>query len=123
MMAVLIGLLLQIMEDGWLAPSSLFLFIIILEMFIAALVHPQELYCLPAIIIYYITIPSMYLLLIIYSLFNLNDITWGTRVVKEKQTPQVYINSCINYIIIIVHNTNNISCIIIQEQYFLQYKL
>lgn len=89
-MAVLVGLGLQIMEDGWFAPSSLFLFIVAGELLIAALIHPQEFYCFPSIIIYYITIPSMYLLLIIYSLFNLNDITWGTRVVKEKKTPQVY---------------------------------
>lgn len=30
-------------------------------------------------IVYYITIPSMYMLLVIYSLFNLNDVSWGTR--------------------------------------------
>lgn len=91
MMAVLVGLGLQIMADGWLAPSSLFLFVIIAEMFIAALMHPQELYCLPAIIVYYITIPSMYLLLIIFSLFNMNDVTWGTRVGPEKKNPEVKI--------------------------------
>lgn len=30
------------------------------------------------------TIPSMYMLLVIYSLFNMNDVSWGTR---ENPTP------------------------------------
>ena len=34
-------------------------------------------------IIYFITIPSMYLLLVIYSVFNLNNVSWGTREVPK----------------------------------------
>ncbi|KAJ9577214.1 hypothetical protein L9F63_006188, partial [Diploptera punctata] len=79
MMAVLVGIMLQINEDGPLAPSSLFFFMVAAEMVIAAFLHPQEFYCLPAGIIYYVTIPSMYLLLIVYSIFNLNNVSWGTR--------------------------------------------
>ena len=45
----------------------------------AAIVHPQEFGCLPYGIIYYTTIPAMYLLLVIYSIFNLNVVSWGTR--------------------------------------------
>ena len=45
----------------------------------AAVLHPQEFWCLPNGIIYYITIPSMYLFLMIYSVFNLNVVSWGTR--------------------------------------------
>jgi hypothetical protein len=33
-------------------------------------------------------IPSMYLLLFIYSFFNLNDVSWGTREVTERKTPE-----------------------------------
>ena len=43
----------------------------------------QELPCLPMGIIYFITIPSMYLLLVIYSVFNLNNVSWGTREVPK----------------------------------------
>ncbi len=39
----------------------------------------QEFWCLPYGVIYYITIPAMYLLLVIYSIFNLNVVSWGTR--------------------------------------------
>lgn len=41
--------------------------------------HPQEFWALLCGVIYYITIPSMYMLLMIYSVFNMNDVSWGTR--------------------------------------------
>lgn len=86
MMAVLIGIILQIDNDGILAPSSLFLFCVAGEMIVTALFHPKELNCLKFGIVYYITVPSMYMLLIIYSVFNMNNVSWGTReatVIKE----------------------------------------
>lgn len=43
------------------------------------LMHPQEATALFSGFIYYITIPSMYMLLMIYSVFNMNDVSWGTR--------------------------------------------
>lgn len=45
----------------------------------AGLVHPQEFWALLCGVIYYITIPSMYMLLMIFSVFNMNDVSWGTR--------------------------------------------
>ena len=79
MVAVLVALALQIAQDGPLAPSSIFLVAVALSFIISALLHPLEFDCLIHGIVYYITIPSMYLLLIIYSLFNLNNVSWGTR--------------------------------------------
>ncbi|XP_025835559.1 chitin synthase chs-2-like, partial [Agrilus planipennis] len=79
MMAVLVGVTLQIFEDGWLAPSNLFLMLVAGEFIIAAILHPKEFGCLPHGLIYFITIPCMYLILVIYSVFNLNNISWGTR--------------------------------------------
>lgn len=72
MVAVLVALLMQIQDDGLLAPTSLFLFMVAMSFVIAAILHPLEFGCLPYGIVYYITIPSMYLLLIIYSLMNLH---------------------------------------------------
>nr|CAD7198363.1 unnamed protein product [Timema douglasi] len=79
MMAVVVGIALQIKEDGPLAPASMFFFVFAGELIIAGLLHPREINCLPAMLIYYITVPSMYMLLILYSLFNMNNISWGTR--------------------------------------------
>ena len=55
-----------------------------LQIIITGFLHPQEIIALPTGIIYYVTIPSLYMLLIIYSLFNMNDVSWGTR---ENPTP------------------------------------
>ncbi|KAL9910765.1 chitin synthase 2 isoform 3-T3 [Glossina fuscipes fuscipes] len=85
MMAVLIGIIIQIIDDGPLAPASLFFLLVFLQIFIAGLVHPQEVAALICGFIYYITIPSMYMLLLIYSVFNMNDVSWGTREVAPKK--------------------------------------
>ena len=61
---------------------------VIASFVIAAIIHPQEFSCLPNLFIYYITIPSMYLLLVIYSIFNLNVVSWGTREVPKKKTAE-----------------------------------
>ncbi|XP_053697083.1 chitin synthase chs-2-like [Sabethes cyaneus] len=79
MMAVLVGIVIQVMEDGILAPSSVFFISVALQIVVTGLLHPQELEALPAGFVYYITIPSMYMLLVIYSIFNMNDVSWGTR--------------------------------------------
>lgn len=91
MLMVIVGIALQIVEDGWFAPSSMFFVLTIAVFFITAALHPQEFSCLMYILIYYITIPSMYMLLIIYSLCNLNNVTWGTREVAQKKTLKVNI--------------------------------
>lgn len=79
MMAVLIGIIIQVMDDGILSPTSLFFFCVVLQVCITGVLHPQEAGALVCGIVYYITIPSMYMLLVIYSLFNMNDVSWGTR--------------------------------------------
>ena len=58
---------------------------------LGAIIHPQEFSNIFHGIIYYLAIPTMYLLLIIYSICNLHVVSWGTREVvqtkaaKEKQ--------------------------------------
>lgn len=79
MMAVMIGIIMQVIDDGIMSPSSLFFCTVAGQIVITGLLHPQEVKALIFGIVYYITIPSMYMLLVIYSLFNLNDVSWGTR--------------------------------------------
>lgn len=88
MMAVLIGIFTQIKDDGILAPSSLFFLIMAGQFVITALMHPQEFYCLKYGVVYYVTVPSMYMLLVIYSIFNMNNVSWGTREVTVVAKPQ-----------------------------------
>jgi chitin synthase len=86
MLAVLVSTAMEISEEGVWSPSAFF-FIGMCSLFvIAAIIHPQEFLCLLPAVIYLLTIPSMYLLLTIYSIINLNIVSWGTREVKTKLT-------------------------------------
>ncbi len=86
MMAVIVGTALQLGEDGVASPSAVFLISMVGSFFIAACLHPQEFWCIVPGLIYLLCIPSMYLLLIIYSITNLNVVSWGTREVAVKKT-------------------------------------
>lgn len=79
MMAVMVGVVIQVMTEGILSPSSMFFFVVTLQVIITGVLHPREIHALPCGFVYYITIPCMYMLLTIYSLFNMNDVSWGTR--------------------------------------------
>ncbi|CAB3373394.1 Hypothetical predicted protein [Cloeon dipterum] len=86
MMAVIVGTALQLGEDGIGSPSAIFLIAMTGSFLIAAFLHPQEFWCIVPGIIYLLSIPSMYLLLILYSIINLNVVSWGTREVQTKKT-------------------------------------
>ncbi|KAL1514128.1 hypothetical protein ABEB36_003439 [Hypothenemus hampei] len=86
MMAVIVGTALQLREDGIGSPSAIFLIAMTGSFFIAACLHPQEFWCIVPGLIYLLSIPSMYLLLILYSIINLNNVSWGTREVAVKKT-------------------------------------
>nr|XP_031829269.1 chitin synthase chs-2 isoform X3 [Nomia melanderi] len=87
MITVFVGIAINVIQDGTVfSPTALFLILMLSQLFISALLHPAELYCFTCSLIYIITLPSMYMLLIIYSISNLNDITWGTRMAKTETT-------------------------------------
>ncbi|EGI66236.1 Chitin synthase 8 [Acromyrmex echinatior] len=102
MMAVIVGTALQLGEDGIGSPSAIFLISLSSSFFIAACLHPQEFWCIVPGIIYLLSIPSMYLLLILYSIINLNVVSWGTREVQTKKTKKVVIAAVISTIYAIV---------------------
>lgn len=79
MTAVIVGTSLQIQKDGILSPHSIFLFSVIASFMTAAVLHPLEFTCIIPGILYFLAIPCMYMLLPIYSICNLNTVSWGTR--------------------------------------------
>ncbi|KAJ1373999.1 Chitin synthase 2 [Parelaphostrongylus tenuis] len=85
MTAVFVGTSLQIQKDGILSPHSIFLFSVIGSFLTAAILHPLEFTCVIPGILYFLAIPCMYMLLPIYSICNLNTVSWGTR---EDPRPQ-----------------------------------
>uniref|UniRef100_A0A914R1G3 chitin synthase n=1 Tax=Panagrolaimus davidi TaxID=227884 RepID=A0A914R1G3_9BILA len=79
MTAVIVGTSLQIQKDGIMSPHSIFLFAVIASFTTAAILHPLEFTCIIPGVLYFLAIPCMYMLLPIYSICNLNTVTWGTR--------------------------------------------
>ena len=57
--------------------SSLYLGGLIAIFFLAALLHPTEAFCLLNGVWYLLCLPSGYLLLIVYSICNMTDRSWG----------------------------------------------
>ena len=79
MIAAYLGIFLQIIDDGPLSLTGLSFFVTHGSFLFAAMIHPMEFSCIFCLPIYIATIPSMYMLLMIYAIFNINDVSWGTR--------------------------------------------
>ena len=62
-----------------LTPSNLYLIIFTLLFLCSGLFHLKEFHCLMHGVWYLIALPSGYLILLIYSVANLNSRSWGTR--------------------------------------------
>ncbi|XP_076622965.1 chitin synthase chs-2 [Colletes latitarsis] len=84
MIIVLVGIIIEIATEGSFAPNTLLFYITFSQFILTGLMHPQEFSCLSTGIVYYATVPSMYMLLIIFSIFNVHNVTWGTRETKEQ---------------------------------------
>ena len=85
MLAVYIGLIIQVDKEGWLGPTAISAYSLFVPLIFAGLIHVQESYCLLYMVIYMCTIPSMYILLVVFSLFNLWNVSWGTREGKKNE--------------------------------------
>ena len=86
MMIVLVGTAINFVFEGWTSPNVIFVMLLICVFAISAILHPQEMTCMLYGPLYFLCIPSGYLLLIIYFLCNMNNISWGTREVQTKKT-------------------------------------
>ena len=88
MTVTIIGTLVAYLMGDALNPNLLFLCCLVGFFLIAALLHPQEMGCLLPAPLFFLCVPSGYLLLTIYSLCNLNIVTWGTRESLDIKTPE-----------------------------------
>lgn len=68
-------------------PSSLFVIILAGFYLVTALMHPQEVGLVVHGFLYILCIPSAYLLLSIYSMVNMNNVSWGTRETAPAPAP------------------------------------
>uniref|UniRef100_A0A3Q1J333 chitin synthase n=1 Tax=Anabas testudineus TaxID=64144 RepID=A0A3Q1J333_ANATE len=69
----------MIKQQTILTPSSMFVIVMAIIYIITAIIHPQEFQLVFYGVLYIVCIPSAYLLLTIYSMVNMNNVSWGTR--------------------------------------------
>lgn len=84
MLAVMVGIGIDMYQQGILSPNALFFSCMMGSFLVAAIIHPQEFSCVLPLPLYMLLIPSMYMLLTIYSVTNMHIVAWGTREVKSK---------------------------------------
>ncbi|XP_060583228.1 chitin synthase chs-1-like [Ruditapes philippinarum] len=86
MMIVLVGTIVTAAQESPFHPSVIFLGFLVIAFTFSALLHPKEWSCIVYGALYFLLIPTGFLLLNIYSLTNLNNVSWGTREVPKKKT-------------------------------------
>ncbi|XP_070689214.1 chitin synthase 1 [Pempheris klunzingeri] len=69
----------MVIEGTFLTPTGLFLVSMAIMYMVTAILHPEEFGMIIYGLMYFICIPSGYLLLTIYSLVNMHIVSWGTR--------------------------------------------
>ncbi|XP_041920942.1 chitin synthase chs-2-like [Alosa sapidissima] len=80
MTASILSIIGDMVEEGtFVTPSGLFFIGIVSMYIITALLHPSEFHLIIYGFLYVLCIPSGYLLLAIYSMVNMNNVSWGTR--------------------------------------------
>jgi len=85
MAAVIVAFAINIVKESLVSPNALFLLLVLGGIAFTSILHPYKIGCLLHSLNYYLAMPSMYVLLMIYSLCNLNSISWGTREIKTKK--------------------------------------
>lgn len=88
MTVVLVGTVGQAIDGGVTSPNVVFMVMLVLIFFISAIMHPEEFFCVIPGALYFICLPTGYLLLTIYYLCNMNIVSWGTREVPKRKTKE-----------------------------------
>lgn len=88
MMIATIGTIISIVTENFGSPNVVFLSGLVTIFLIAGILHPQEFFCLVYGLLYFLTVPSTFVLLTVYYLCNLNNVSWGTRETPKKLTKE-----------------------------------
>ncbi|XP_021346055.1 uncharacterized protein LOC110445656 [Mizuhopecten yessoensis] len=84
MMVATVGTVISIVTENFGSPNVVFLTGLSSIFMIAGILHPQEFFCLVYGALYFITVPSTFILLTVYYLCNVNNVSWGTRETPKK---------------------------------------
>lgn len=88
MMIVMVGTAVTAAKESPFHPSVVFLVLLVVSFAFAAFLHPKEWTNIINGALYFLLIPTGFLLLNIYSLCNLHVVSWGTREVPKKKTKE-----------------------------------
>ena len=84
MMIATVGTIISIVTENFGSPNVVFLTGLVSIFTVAGILHPQEFFCLVYGLLYFLTVPSTFILLTVYYLCNLNNVSWGTRETPKK---------------------------------------
>lgn len=93
MISMILGTVARILNSPLINPSGILLYTIIFVFLIAALLHPREFSCLYAGLLYYVAVPVAFVLLNIYAIINLNNVSWGTRETRKASDASIDIKT------------------------------
>jgi chitin synthase len=85
MTMVLVATIAQLTSSDEISASSFFFVFLIFLFLITGFLHPQEILNLVYGLLYLVTLPGGYVLLVIYSICNLHIVSWGTREVASNK--------------------------------------
>ena len=88
MMIATVGTIISIVTENFGSPNVVFLTGLVAVFTIAGILHPQEFFCLVYGLLYFLTVPSTFILLTVYYLCNLDNVSWGTRETPKKKTKE-----------------------------------
>lgn len=86
----------MVKEGTFITPTGLFLVSMTVLYMVTAILHPQEFGMIVYGLMYFICIPSGYLLLTIYSLVNMNIVSWGTRETNKEKAEKKHVGILCN---------------------------
>ncbi|CAF0869648.1 unnamed protein product [Didymodactylos carnosus] len=102
MMIVIVGTIVRLCEGSWKTTAVFFLLFMGIIFLLTAICHPYELDCVKPCLLFFLCIPTSYILLIIYALTNANANVWGTReniyIPNEKKKKFKTKSDCIQFL-------------------------
>ncbi|XP_063411463.1 chitin synthase chs-1-like [Mytilus trossulus] len=87
MVVVMIGVVRDAILEGLCSTTTIFIIFVAGVFVISAILHPKEILCILPGVLYFLAIPSMSMLMFLFSIGNLHVTSWGTRDSETKKKP------------------------------------
>lgn len=87
MVVVMIGVVRDAILEGLCSTTTIFIMFVAGVFVISAILHPKEILCILPGLLYFLAIPSMSMLMFLFSIGNLHVMSWGTRDTETKKKP------------------------------------